>query len=274
MRRIVLSWACPPLEVLAPALTARVFALAGPGWAAPAGVPVVALDEFLRAPSEHVREPGTMLVLGLSDMLTPANRVRVGQAILRPWPGIERVVVDRSLFVAEPWRAWWAFRAVKAPYLDYADSYIAETRCKAAEERQTDDPFSLAELIRWGQDVIAAPDPLRLGPWSEEIVPVSEDVRAEYDALKALAFDEETTLAGLLRRLTGFAEEAEPRRAIPKPADLFPRSRPMLPLAVRVVRTDLPVDAFLTGRLRRVYETTRGLADHFGTFTDLSGVGR
>lgn len=266
MRRIILAQTCPPLAALAPALTGRVFAIAGPAWTVPEGVPVVALDDFLRAPSAHVREQGTMLVLGLSDLLTPANRVRVGQAILRPWPGLERVVVDRALFVAEPWRAWWAFRAVKAPYEDYADSYIAETRWKAAEERQTGDPFALAELVRWGQGVIAAPDPLRFGPWIEEIVEVSEGVRAEYEELKATAFEEETTLAGLLRRLGGFAEEVEPRRSIPKPVDLFKRRRSLVPEAVRVVRTDLPVDTFLTSRLRKVYDITQGIGEHFSAF--------
>lgn len=259
MRRIILSRTCPPLN-----LPGRVFVVAAKGWRAPDGVPVVGLDDFLRSPGEHTREPGTMLVLGLSEMLTPANRVRVGQAFLRPWPGLQRIVVDRSLFVAEPWRAWWAFRAVLAPYLDYADSYIAETRWKAAEERQTPDPFSLAEILRYGDGVVAAPDPLRFGAWSETVVETSDEVRTEYAALKAAAFDEETTLQGLLRRLSEFADEVEPRRHIPKPADLF-RVRPTLLLEpVRVVRTDLPVDAFLTGRLRRVYDTTNGIADYFG----------
>lgn len=260
MKRIILSRTCPDLNI-----EGRAFAIVGKGWRAPKGMETVDLDAFLASPSRYLAEPATMAVIGLSDILTPSNRVKVGQAILRPWPGLQRVVVDRALFTVEPWRAWWAFRAVLAPYEDYPDSYLAETRWRFAQEKQTPDPFSLEALCRWGADVVAAPDPLRFGPLIEDVVETSEDARAEYAALKAEVFEQETTLAAILRRLSAFAEELEPRREIPTPAGLFrDKARHLTLPPVRVVRTDLGVDRYLADQLRYVVALTNGIANHFG----------
>lgn len=260
MRRIILSRTCPDINV-----DGRAFAIVGKGWSAPTGMDVVGLDAFLAAPSLHLSTPATMVVVGLSDILTPSNRVRVGQAILRPWPGLQRVVVDRALFTVEPWRAWWAFRAVLAPYEDYPDSYLAETRWRFSQEKQTPDPFSLEAICRWGDDIIAAPDPLRFGPIIEEVVETGDEARAEYAALKANVFEQETTLAAIVRRLSAFTEELEPRRTIPTTAVLFrDRARHLALPPIRVVRTDLGVDRYLADQLRHVVILTNAIADHFG----------
>lgn len=226
------------------------------------------LDAFLVAPRVHLSTPSTMVVVGLSDILTPSNRVQVGQAILRPWPGLQRVVVDRALFTVEPWRAWWAFRAVLAPYEDYPDSYLAETRWRFSQEKQTPDPFSLEAIRRWGDDIIAAPDPLRFGPIIEEVVETDDEARAEYAELKATVFEQETTIAAIVRRLSAFAEELEPRRTIPTTAGIFrDRARHLALPPIRVVRTDLGVDRFLADQLRHIVTLTNGIADHFAGTT-------
>ena len=152
-----------------------------------------------------------------------------------------------------------------APYEDYPDSYLAETRWRFSQEKRTPDPFSLEAICRWGADVIAAPDPLRFGPLVEDVAETSEDARAEYAALKAEVFEQETTLPAILRRLSAFAEELEPRHEIPTLANLFrDRARHLTLPPVRVVRTDLGVDCFLANHLRHVIALTNGIADHFG----------
>lgn len=227
-------------------------AVAAPGFESlvPPGIPIVPLEEARG-------RAGVVLVAGLSRILTPSNRVKVGQIVLRPRPGLTRIIVDRFLFVVEPWRSYWAFRSVGVAYRDFPDSFRAESRWKDAHAQQTPDPFSLDEIRRHAAGVVVAqPDAPTLPALDVETVAVAGAVHDRYAAEKAAAFAEETSIAAILRRLAAVADEALPGRFMPSPASLFsPRSVPR-----RVVVTDLPVDGYLLGRLQSVIEITNGMA--------------
>ena len=200
----------------------------------------------------------TLVLVGWSKMVTPANRTPISPIVLDPHPGLQRIVVDRWLFTSEPWRAWFAFGAVGAEYDGYTYSYLAESHWRAAQEgKRITDPFSADALTRWGRGVVTAPDPWRID-LQETVVPVPDDVRAAYQDAKAAAFDEEHTEHALLRRLGAWVQERVPARRVPAPVDLWRSER------VDVVRTDLGVDCYLTDRLRNLAALTNHVADTFG----------
>lgn len=199
----------------------------------------------------------TLVLVGLSKMVTPANRTPISPIVLDPHPGLQRVVVDRALFVSEPWRAWFAFGAVGAEYDGYTYSYLAESHWRAAQDgKRAVDPFGADALTRWGRGVVAAPDAWRID-LRESVVPVADEVRDAYQAEKAAAFDEEHTENALLRRLGAWVQARVPARRVPAPTDLWRTER------VDVVRTDLGVDRYLTDRLRRLAALTNHVADSF-----------
>ena len=203
-----------------------------------------------------LRAHPTVILVGLSKMITPANRTEAGAVLLRPTTA-QRIVVDRWLFVAEPWRAWFAFGAVGAAYDGYTYSYLAESHHKAAlDGKRPADPFRPEALTRWGHGVITAPDAWRID-LRETVLSVDDATRAAYAEEKARAFEEEHTEHALLRRLGAWAQARVPGRAVPAPADLWRRER------VDVVRTDLGVDRYLTDRLRRLAHLTNHIADTF-----------
>lgn len=197
-----------------------------------------------------------LVLVGLNKIITPANRVKVGGMVLRPrkW---RRHSVDQTLFVSEPWRAWFHFGCVGSPYHGYSYSYLAETDWRAfGEGKRERDPFSLEALIGAGAGVIRS-EYRRLFDVSVRVVPVAAAVHAEYAAAKEAAFTSEHTLSGILRRLEGFVQRALPERRIPSTARLFTSTQH------EIVRTDLMVDEFLTARLLSLADLTNQVAARF-----------
>lgn len=258
MIRVHLSRSTTP-----PDITGRAFAVVAPGYDPPQGVEAVPLAEIEADPARWLGSPGTMIVVGLSRMMTPSNRVRLEPVLHQPWAGVQRISVDEVLFVAEPWRAFWHFIATGTPYEYYTDSFRAESRWLRAREQQTADPFDLDTIAKWGRGHVRAVDPFVFGPVVEQVIPCERDTLEEYAAEKEAAFAEETTIAAIVRRLSRFAAEVEPRRSIPTRAALFRRRAGLVPEPVRIVRTDLGVDRFLAADVRHLVTLTNGIAEVF-----------
>jgi hypothetical protein len=251
MDRIVLTSSRAELE-----LSGRVFAVVAPGYEAPVGVDVVPLAKLLAAPARWLGEPGTMVAVGLARMMTAANRVALGKVFLRPREGLRRIVVDRTLFISEPWRAWWPFRAAgEALPFGLTDSFLAETRWRMALETQSACPFGIEPVRAAMRGIVRGVDPFRFDEPSVEILPVSASARAEYARIKEAAFTDEKTIGAILAKLSAFAKSVEPRRAIPSTANLFKSA------TVRIVRTDLAVDAFLAEQLLDRVALTNAIAE-------------
>jgi hypothetical protein len=204
-----------------------------------------------------LREKDTMLVVGLSRILTPANRTKVGPHLLRPLQGIRRISLDSVLFIVEPWRAWWHFGCVGARYREYTYSYLAESRWRAAQECHGEDPFSLGELAKWGDGIVESMVDRYFERVTTEVIEVGVYVEREYQALKTKCFDEEHTPAAIIKRLSDFAAEVCPQRSIPAMSQLFKRDEHA------IVATNLGVDRWLTGQLTAMVELTNGIARRF-----------
>jgi hypothetical protein len=214
-------------------------------------------EEFVADHKRALAGRSVMVVVGLSKLATPGNRTRVGPLLWGPLPGLSRISVDRTLFVAEPWRAWWHFGCVGAPYREYTYSYLAESHWKAAREGVRDDPFSLEAIAECGRGVVRSEYRRFFEPLSVARVEMPREVHEQYQREKAAAFDEEHTAKAIIKRLAAFAQKAFPRRTIPTTARLFERT------AHHIVQTDLAVDDWLVGELRGLVEMTDGIGAAF-----------
>lgn len=217
-------------------------------WVHPKGSPPVAsaameCAAFLASPLRALRRADLVVVTGLgSRLVTPANRVRLGPYLTEPWDGPPRVSVDTGLFVGEPWRLWWHFGCVGAPFGPYATSYALETRWRGYLDRRVPkDPCALVDIVQWGQGVIRSDAPCAFAPPRINTISLPADVHAAYAVEKARAFEEATSLPGILARLGRFAQARCPQRAMPRGASLFTcdASPP------QITRTDLPIDNYL-----------------------------
>lgn len=206
-----------------------------------------------------LRGRSTLAVVGLSKIITPGNRTKVGPLLLRPISGVRRIVVDRTLFVSEPWRAWFPFGCVGARYREYTYSYLAESHWKAhVDGAREDDPFALGVIVEHGRGVVRSDYDAFFGAPCVRAIAAPPEAHAEYEKIKAAAFEEETTIKAIVARLSAFAASVCPTRRIPSPSALFTGSgTPM------VWRTDLKIDTFLTRRLTELVTLTDGIGKAF-----------
>jgi hypothetical protein len=232
------------------------FAVVAAGYEPPIGIRVVTLNDLMANTARWLDKPITMVVVGLSRMMTPTNRVQLGRVFLRPRDGLHRIMVDRQLFVSEPWRMWWQFRAVGAdgPW-GYTDSFLAETRWNRAIEMQEPDPFGIEPMLRNMRGVVRVVDAFRFGPIDVDVRRTDDRMKRRYAELKEEVFTHEKTLPAILRRLSQFAQEAEPDRSVPTAARLFAKP------PTKIVRTDLAVDEFLVGQLLARVALTNAIAE-------------
>lgn len=212
-------------------------------------------EDFWSAPSAALVGCSTMVIVGINRIVTPGNRTKLSQYVLRPRAGLRRISVDRTLFTVEPWRAWWHFGSVGATYQDYTYSYLAETHWRAAQEGRRPDPFSLEAILEAGRGVIVAHEEPWFSPMEVKRVAMSEEIHAAYLEEKERAFEEEHTPKAIIKRLSDFAQNAMPFRSIPSPSRIFATRHPM------AWQTDLGVDDWLVGQLRGLVDLNNGIVE-------------
>lgn len=228
-------------------------------WAPPAAERRMAATPFLRDPWESVADIDLLVVVGLTDIVTPANRVRTGPFLTEPWRGPQRESVDRCLFVGEPWRAWWHWGCVGAEWDDVPHSFAMEGRWNQSMEGRRSNPCTLEEVLRVGRGIVRAhASAPRFGGLTVNVRKVNDDVRAGYAREKELAFQEETTWKGLVKRLGAFAQEACAERSVPSRTALFKALGDLVCPSITV--TDLPVDALIAGWYRETVALVDGVA--------------
>ena len=216
-------------------------------------------SDFARAPRQHLTGLGALVIVGLNRIMTPSNRTQeVFEILFNLSPALRKVSIDRTLFIAEPWRSWFHFGLTGTPDGAYTYSYLAESHATAYRDgRREDDSFSLAAIAECGRGVVRSIGAAVFRPLHIDVVETDEEAKRQYQAEKVKAFGKEQTLAGILLRLSAFASAVCPSRRVPSPGALF--SRP----SHRIVRTDLRIDEFLVGRLAELIALSNGVHEAF-----------
>lgn len=229
-------------------------AVCSKGHRAPAGIQEFSVQDLLADPRVMDRSPLTLVICGLSTLVTPANRVKLDPIWGWRRPGLRRISIDRLLFVGEPWRIWWHFSAIGQERWGFTDSFLAETRWKAAIEQQTEDPFSVESVLEKCRGLVRCMSAFRFGDIPVRTIQLSGEKHDEYAALKDRLFRDVSSVAGIIKGLAAFAQTAAPERVMPTPTRLF-TSPPR-----ELVRTDLPVDNFLSEQLLSRIKLTNAIA--------------
>lgn len=224
------------------------------------GCDSVPLSTFADDPHDALASYDTALFLGLSNMMTPSNRTDDVWEFTFNQMDTPAVSVDRNLFRSDPWRAWFHFGLVDAEYRDYTYSYLAETDYEQYFNGQTDDnPFSLAEIRTWGEDIIES-QYRQYFRMFDVTVGYEADASEEYEYSELLddLFQEKNTIGQVRRALAAYAGDIYPERQVPSRHQLF---RNGTDWTLRI--TDLPIDRWKASYLRDLVELTNGIAEAF-----------
>lgn len=201
----------------------------------------------------------TLVIVGMNRIINPGNRTHeVFEFLHNDSARFTKTSVDRTLWIGEPWRAWFHFGFVGAKYREYTYSYLAESHYKAhIEGVRENDPFNAETIAECGDGLIVSDHEKYFTDVRIETIAMSDAVHSEYQREKESAFNDEKTLKGIVNRLARIASDACPFRSIPTPTKLFDHREH------RIVRTDLGVDKFLTDGLLRSVELTNATAARF-----------
>lgn len=158
---------------------------------------------------------------------------------------IRKVSVDIAPYVGPIWRLWTHWSLAYQPFSGYTYSYLLESHYNAWMEGVREiNPMDLATIRQNSQGIVSIDYPRYFAPASVDIIPVGESIHADYQRLKSDLFDEHDTITPIIKGLSDFARQHCPARKIPQEHKIFET-----PDRVRIVRTDLKVDEYLTGKL-------------------------
>lgn len=196
-----------------------------------------------------------LVFVGLNKMITPGNRIDPVFEVLYNLPGeLAKYSVDTVPYVGEIWRIWFHFGAVGLPFGGYTYSYLLESHYNAFRDGlRPDNPLSVEAIRRHAADHVSIDYARYFADPVVEVLALPPCVHKEYELLKADLFGRHDRIAPIIRGLSEFARISCPSRDIPQEHRVFDA-----PDSIRIVRTDLKVDEYLTGRLlAKVSEVNR-----------------
>lgn len=225
----------------------------------PDDVRCVEFSVFEKNPRRYMEGIPSLVFVGLNKAMTPSTRTHdVFEVLFNNSKDLKKISVDKTLFVSEPWRAWFHFGLVGARYREYTYSYLAESRWNSYVDRVIEaDPFSIDEIRKYGKGKIRSMYDRYFDSIRINVENVSDSFHEKYQEEKRRAFDEEHTLFAITRRLESVAKEAFPKRKIPNKTTLFSKD------SHEIFVTDLPIDTFLVRKITDIANLTNEIGNSF-----------
>lgn len=227
---------------------------------APLAEQCVEVDEFVANPRRYYAGVDVVVLLNLvSKVIRPGSRMKYGQFLTDPWVGPQRLSVDTHAFIGDPWRMWFHFGAVDAPFGEPSEKYHTSFRVETdwkfwLEGKLSEQPCNIARIKRFGEGVLVFRDGFRFDEVSIDVVEADVETKAAYAREKEAAFAECRTSAALIKRLGAFAQLRCPGRSFTE----LHGSR-----SIRIVATDLGIDRWLVSQAKLSIDLTNSIAEAF-----------
>lgn len=188
-----------------------------------------------------------VVFVGLNKMFTTSTRFHpVWDLLQYNMPaGIQKYCVDIAPYMGPLWRIWPHFNLAGIQTGEYTYSYLLESHYNAfLEGVRTENPLSIENIKEWAAGNVQIDYTKFFEEPSIKIIEMSEDVHEGYKTLKEDLFDTYDTIGPILKQLTAYAKEHCKERKIPQEFKIFET-----PEKVQIIRTDLKIDEYLTGKL-------------------------
>ncbi|GAB1358680.1 hypothetical protein MASR1M31_04590 [Porphyromonadaceae bacterium] len=136
--------------------------------------------------------PDMIVFFGLNQIIVPSNRCEfVFEYLYANTPQIEKISVDSSPFIGEPWRLWFHFALVHGSWLGTTYSYFVETDWQHWFYRDSESSIISAPNIHERLDSVYSDlDQLTT---SFVLVEPDEHQTSLYNELKSFAFEKYAT---------------------------------------------------------------------------------
>lgn len=159
--------------------------------------------------------------------------------------GMRRFVVDTSPYIGPLWRVFPQFSLAGVPFGEYTYSYLLESHYNSfIEGMRPDNPLEISKISEYAHGHVSIDYERYFSDPVVEIIPMPAEIHEKYRDLKTRLFDVEIHATKIIRGLADFAKASCGQRIMPAEHKIFET-----PDAVRIVRTDLKVDEYLTNKL-------------------------
>ncbi|HWQ18462.1 MAG TPA: hypothetical protein VN455_01705 [Methanotrichaceae archaeon] len=205
-------------------------------------------------------ENNLMIVLGISDMMRPANRCDQRFEYMFNYSKYGRKYsIDRVPFREEIWRIMWPYSVLHTTILEFNHSYAAESAYRAFQEGRTDEnPLA----VPWIVSKIGEHTEMRYKRFFDfevrfEIHPTTDAQKAEYAALKEELFNTKNNIRSIISGLAKYARSIQPKR------NIFTDMKKLYDIEESITFhvTDLKVDAYLQSEIERIIGETNQLTE-------------
>lgn len=189
----------------------------------------------------------SVIYVGLNKMFTTSTRFHpVWDLLQYNMPnGIQKYCVDIAPYMGPIWRIWPHFNLAGIKTGEYTYSYLLESHYNAFLEGARDEnPLSVENIKGWASETVQIEYTKYFSEPSIKIIETPEDAHEGYQTLKADLFETYDTIGPILKQLSAYAKEHCKERKIPQEFKIFET-----PENVQIVRTDLKIDEYLTGKL-------------------------
>lgn len=195
---------------------------------------------------DHFEGKQSIVFVGPNKMFNASSRDHPVFDILQyGLSGMERFTVDIAPYIGPLWRIFPHFSLAGVPFGEYTYSYLLESHVNGfLDGARPDNPLDLDAIRAYARGhVMIDYDQYFTAP-SIEVVPQPPSAHIEYQELKADLFEENNKIAPIIKGLSDFAKSICDDRKIPQEHKIFET-----PDNIRIVRTDLKVDEYLTSKL-------------------------
>lgn len=218
----------------------------------------IEFPKFKTDPRFYMKGIDRLFIVGSNKIQNPASRIdQVFEILHNNTPELEKIVVDKTLFVSEPWRTIFQFIITNIEYDIYTYSYLAESHYNAYLEEISDhNPFSLEEILKWAKGKVEVRYEKYFDTIKVETIEMDASVKKAYEAYKAELFETQSSIKIIIQKLNKFAREHCKQRKMPTKNNLFNNCN------VEIIKTDLKVDDYLYGELLGLINLTNDISTH------------
>ena len=195
----------------------------------------------------HFSDKTAVVFVGLNKMFTTSTRFHpVWDLLQYNMPtGIQKYCVDIAPYMGPLWRIWPQFNLAGLQTGEYTYSYLLESHYNAfLEGVRAENPMSIENIKEWAAGNVQIDYTKYFSEPEIQIIEMSADVHEGYQTLKNDLFDTYDTIGPILKQLSAYAKEHCKERKIPQEFKIFET-----PNKVQIIRTDLKIDEYLTGKL-------------------------
>jgi len=187
-----------------------------------------------------------IVFIGLNKIFNLSSRIDPIFDILQyNLSNIQIFSIDTSPYIGDIWRIWTHFSFTRNDFGGYTYSYLLQTDYnKYLSGFSNNNPVSIEKIKEYAKNKIRIEYEIYFSTPQITTFKLPPAIHQRYQVLKKELFDKYNRIGPIIKGLSNFAKACYKKRNIPQEHKIFE-----FPDDIRILKTDLKVDGYLTNKL-------------------------